>query len=217
MKRAVIFDFDGVLADSWSLHERCWRQAVDRYDGKIVDATFAKVLGLSSLETATTLIKEAGLSVSAKQLAETKDELWSERAAKELEAMPGAVEALKRLEPDFALAIASLRHRRDVTQALERFELASVPQVVVCVDDLKHGQDGDDLLKLVAKQLDLAPVKCVVVEDARNGVLAAKRVGMNAIAFDSNPKHDFDSSMADAQISSLDELVPELINQVIAG
>jgi beta-phosphoglucomutase-like phosphatase (HAD superfamily) len=56
-----------------------------------------------------------------------------------------------------------------------------------------------------------------MVDDSRNGLLAAERAGMKSVAFDSHAEHDVDYSMADAVITSLDELVPELVNSVLAG
>lgn len=215
-QRAIIFDFDGVLADSWGLHERCWRQVVDKFDGRLEDEDIAKTLGLSSLETAKILVKKCKLKVSVKQLAKAKEEIFSERI-KDLEMMPGAEEALKRLKEDFAVGVVSVRSHQDVAEALERFELTDIPGAVVCADDLGRGQSVDDLQELAAKGLNVKPEGCVVVEDARNGVLAAKRANMKVIAFDSNPKHKVDYSMADGVINSLDELVPELINQVAAS
>lgn len=216
-KRAVIFDFDGVIADSWKLHESCWREVLKRHDATLDDDAIVKAVGWNSLETARELIKEADIKAQAEELADEKVALFLERAAKELPVMPGAVDALNRLKPEFQVAVTAGRAKKLVAKALEQFGLGDVPDLVLTSDDMKAEDELDDLLGLAAERLGLKPGHCVLVDDSRNGILAAKRVGMETIAFDSNPKHEIDYSMADAQIGSLDELQPELVNQVIGG
>lgn len=216
VQRAVIFDFDGVVADSWKLHETCWREVLARHGLKVPAKALAKSLGLSSQETAELIAKELDSDVSAKALGEEKSVLFAERAASELQPMSGAPEALRRVAGEFTVAVAAIRRAAGVNTFLERFDLGGVSQVVT-MDDLSGSRDLTDLLEETGKRLKIPAGRCVVIEDARQGIFAAKRSGMKVVAFDSNPKLALDSSTADAVISSLDELVPELINSVAVG
>lgn len=216
-KRAVIFDFDGVVADSWQLHEKCWRTVCEKHNYPLPEGALAKTVGLSSAETAEALAAELAADISAKELGEEKSACFRDRAAQELQPMAGAAEALQRLHGEFLIAVAAIRRRGGVLSFLERFDLQRYLDQVVTMDDLTDERNVDELLARTARQLDVTPAKSIVVQDARHGVLAAKRAKMRTIAFNSNPKHDFDFSNADAEVTTLDELVPELINSVAAS
>jgi beta-phosphoglucomutase-like phosphatase (HAD superfamily) len=104
-----------------------------------------------------------------------------------------------------------------VHSALQQYGLGDAFGLVLTRDDRRSGEELDDLLTKMSKHFKIKPDQCAVVDDSRNGLLAAERAGMKSIAFDSHPKYDVDYSMADAVINSLDELVPELVNSVLAG
>ena len=213
--RAVLFDFDGVIADSYPLHEACWRDVLGKHKLGLPDGAMARAMGLTAEQSAQLLIDECKASLSAHELAATKEKLFAKRAPKELKMMNGADNALVRMRTDFIVGITSLQRREVVTGALKSFGLAEVPETLVTLDDVTGADSIDVLLVAAAKQLRVPVGRCAMVDDARNALIAAKRVEMNTIAFDSNPKHDIDYSMADAVVTTLDEVVPELVNQVI--
>lgn len=215
-KRAVIFDFDGVIADSWRLHEQSWREVLKRHKLALPEEALAKSIGLSASATAELIGKELNAPIPPSELGNAKGERFAELAKTELKPMAGAPEALMRLHGDFAVGIAAIRRADGVRPFLDRFDLPSKTDVIVTVDELADTKDAQELITVTAKRLEVPVDRTVVVQDARHGVLDAKRAGMKVVAFDSNPKHELDFATADAVVSSLDELVPELINSVAA-
>lgn len=216
-KRAVVFDFDGVVADSWKLHESCWRQVLKRHGAKLDPDAIEKAVGWTSRETAQVLVKDLDLPVRAEELGNEKSVLMMQRFAKEMPVMPGIVPAIKWLSADFVLAITAGRTKRLVNPALQQYGLSDAFELVLTRDDRQPGEELDDLLAKVPKHFKIKADQCAMIDDSRNGLLAAERAGLKSIAFDSHPKYDVDYSMADAVITSLDELVPELVNSVLAG
>lgn len=218
-KRAVVFDFDGVVADSWKLHESSWRKVLKDHGAELNSEVLEKALGWTSAETARILVKELDLDVSAETLGEEKSALMLKRATnpKSLPKMPGIDAATARLKPEFSLALVAGRRRSLVKPALKRYGLATTFDLVVTSEDRQEGDELDDLLATVPDQLDLRIDRCTLVDDSRNGLLAAERAGMRTIALDANSTHDVDYSIADAVIKSLDELVPELVKSVTAN
>lgn len=216
-KRAVVFDFDGVVADSWKLHESCWRDALKRHGAKLDHDAIKKSIGWTSLETAHVLVKEIDLDISAETLAQEKSAMMMKRFEKEMPIMSGIAPAIMRLSESFLLAVTAGRRRSLVETALKEYGLADTFALVLTRDDRRDGEELDDLLAKVPAHFKVKVDQCAVVDDSRNGLLAAERAGMKSVAFDSNPKHDVDYSMADAVVNSPDELVPELINSVLAG
>jgi HAD superfamily hydrolase (TIGR01509 family) len=213
-KHVVVFDFDGVIADSFSLHMDCWKKVLADYGASLPDDAVLKALGWSSLESAQVLVKEAGMQAAPEEVAEKKATLFAERAQTELKVMPGAPAAISRLRDEFHVAVTSGRAKDIVEPTLERFGVRDKLDLVITGDDLLPQDELDDLLTQVFERLKLKPAAGVMVDDSRNGLLAAERAGMKSVAFDSNPKYTVDHSMADAVIGSLDELQPQLLHAV---
>lgn len=213
-KHVVVFDFDGVIADSFGLHTDCWKMVLKDYGASLPDDAVLKALGWSSLETAQVLVKEAGLKAKPEQVAEEKMALFKERAERELEPMSGAADAVARLGGGFYVAVTSGRSKGTVEGALKRFGIRGLDAVLTS-DDQKPQDELDDLLTLVFGRLKLKRGAGVMVDDSRNGLLAAERAGMKSVAFDSNPRLKVDYSMADAVINSLDELQPQLLHSTL--
>lgn len=214
-KHVVVFDFDGVIADSFGLHIDCWKKVLKDYGASLSDDALLKALGWSSLETARVLAQEAGLKAEPARVAEEKMTMFKKRAERELEPMSGAADAVTRLGGEFYVAVTSGRSQGTVEGALKRFRVRSRLDAVLTSDDLQPKDELDDLLTLVFERLKLKQGAGVMVDDSRNGLLAAERAGMKSVAFDSNPKYQVDHSMADAVISSLDELQPQLLHSTL--
>lgn len=213
-KRVVVFDFDGVIADSFGLHLACWQEVLGGLGASVSDEALRKALGWSSLDTARLLLKETGAAAKPAEVAERKKALFRKRAKRELEPMPGAADAVTRLGEGFFVAVTSWRSRETVESALERFGINDRLDAVLTSDDLQPKDEFDDLLSAAVDRVGLKRGSGVMVDDSRNGLLAAERAGMKSVAFDSNPKFKVDYSMADAVIGSLDELQPELLHAV---
>lgn len=217
MKRGIIFDYDGVVVDSWTTQIAYWQHALAEHGvSEIADTVQQRLIGLNTFGSAEVLVEEFGLDVSPLELAELRRKrLMADKVPEKLPIMPGFHEALARLKPDFAEAIVALRPLAAVEQTLRRNKL-DFDGVIISEEAIADNLSQSDLLRRALRAIGLSPNHCLAVDDSRNGILAAKRIGLSVIAFDSNPIHDIDFSMADGQITSLDELVPELINQVIA-
>ncbi len=85
--------------------------------------------------------------------------------------------------------------------------LRDVFEVDVCGRDLPHGKPHPDIFLLAAAELGIAPAKCVVVEDAPSGVLAAKAAGMAAIGVARLGDRDLlDAAGANLVVTSLDDV-----------
>ncbi len=216
VKRAIVFDFYGVLVDSWEQHAAAWREALAEFGSSVDDDALVRVLGLSTMQSAQRLVENSDPAISPGELAAVKDERFRV-AANALKPMPGAIEAVKRLSEDFSVGVVSQHEDGIVSQFIERVGLTENVSVVLSTADLNDGETFDDMLVHVAAELTTPPERIVLIEDSRNGVISGKRVGLKVIAFDSHPNFNVDYSIADAQVGSLDELIPELIAQVTAA
>jgi len=102
--------------------------------------------------------------------------LVTERA----EAIDGAAELLRAM-PDGRWAIVTSCPRR-LAEAMIRNAALPVPTVIVSSDDVARSKPAPDCYRLAAERLRIAPERCLVVEDSRQGVAAAVGAGMTVVA-----------------------------------
>ncbi|HSC45748.1 MAG TPA: HAD family phosphatase [Candidatus Acidoferrum sp.] len=183
MLRAVIFDLDGVVADSHPIHETAWTQLLVEagLDSKTLNLDFLyaghprrEILQhyLGKLEPA-----------KIEQLGRRKDELYT-LAAKELRAKPGIKRALAELEAGGVLcALATSAGRVRTQETLEKFGFTSRFTVVVTGEAVRAAKPSPDIFLLAAQRLSVDFVDCVVVEDSVAGVAAALAADMACVGF----------------------------------
>ena len=176
---AVLFDMDGVLVDSehrWndvraayaSAHHRPWGPDDQR-----------AVMGANSSQWARIMRDRLGLA--DEPVDRLQDAIVAgvvDRFARgEVEVMPGAREAVRRIAARWPVAIASSSHRSVIEAAVDQLGLDGVFGAVVSSDEVAHGKPEPDVYELAASRLGVSAERCLVVEDSTNGVLAGKAAG----------------------------------------
>jgi beta-phosphoglucomutase len=211
MISAILFDLDGLLADTESLHCRAWQATLGGHDIAVsvefyFDWWVRQGRGIKDFVRA----KELGLDPVL---------LRAEKAvhyARMVEAcctpMPGALELLDRLDGHKKLAVASGSSAEAVRAVVGKLSIASRFASIVTGSDVQRGKPSPDVFLLAAQRLGVVPRQCVVLEDAEKGVLAAKAAGMKCIAVPSRYTADNDFSQADLVVPSLDEITMGVID-----
>ncbi len=211
--RAVIFDFDGVLADTEALHCAAFQEAVADYGITLPRAQyFARYLGLPDRDCLVALCADAGRPVTAADL----DGLFHRkraafaRLAQDAHLYAGVADTLRRLHTDWTLAVASGAFRDEIDPILERGGVRSLFDAVIGAEDVRAGKPAPDpfleaLRRLAAVDPRLTAAACVVVEDSPLGITAAHAAGMRCIAVTTNHPRDMLAD-ADAIIAHLRDL-----------
>ena len=104
------------------------------------------------------------------------------------------------------LALASSSPKKNIKLVLEMFGLAPYFEVVVSGQEVVNSKPSPDIFLRAAKLLNLLPEECLVFEDSKNGVAAAKEAGMKCIAFYNPNSGKQDLSRADHIIESFAEV-----------
>jgi beta-phosphoglucomutase len=235
----VIFDFDGVLADSEGLHLRAFQRTFDARGWTLTDDEYyATYLGWSDRDVALVFAKAHGLALSRQDLSALLAE--KERAyAALVEAgdilYAGAAPAIRRLAECFPLAIASGSLSREIHDALRAAGLTAAGReggpnltaaggerdlsryfaAIVGADDVQEGKPAPDAYLEAARRLKLPPSHCVAVEDSPWGLESAGAAGARTIGI-TNTYSAPRLTGADVVISSLDELTPEFVRALFA-
>jgi len=181
----VVFDLDGVLADTAVLHFQSWMDLA-RELGIAFDRRRNEALrGLSRADSLRLFLGDAASRFDARQqaeLMERKNRYYLRRVAQltPAQVLPGARELLLDLRKrGVSVAIAS--SSRNARIVLERLELLSLPDVIVDGHDVQKTKPDPEIFLCAALRLNLPPQRCVVVEDAESGVAAALAAGTKVV------------------------------------
>lgn len=210
---AVIFDFDGLIIDSETPEYLAWKTVYARYGLDFPLASWLLNVGrndspfdpLGPFRAADSPISPEGAAA-----------LW--RAEHDLlvrdflHPMPGVESLLEALHRSgLRTAVASSSQIARVRGLLADLGLRAQFDAVAAGDEVPHAKPAPDVYLLAARRLDVAPDACLALEDSESGVRAARSAGMRCVAVPSHMTRTMDFSMADAVVSNLTEVTPELI------
>lgn len=211
--KAVIFDVDGLLIDSESLWDRARNVFAQKYGKSFSESIHMRMRGMGMKEVLTVMKDElkidGDLDTLIKQFRTTFYELALEQ--KQLSLMPGAQDIISSLFQDKKiLAIATGGHAKEkMEEILHLLSLNGYFSVVVSSDQVKKGKPAPDIFLFTAEELQIPKEECVILEDAANGVEAAKRAGMKVIAVqkDEEMRKKLTSLVPDILVEGLEELI----------
>lgn len=213
---AVVFDLDGVLIDSEGLQYRAYTQVLARYGVQVSPEEYARhwIADGRGPEYA---VDRYRLPLAPADLRALKGEVYHDILRAEVTLMPGVPEVLARLSPDFPLAIATNSGRSDVQLVLDRFGWAAVFRAVVAREDYAAAKPAPDAYLAAATRLGVAPTRCLVVEDAHRGVVAASRAGAVVVAVPNAFTRHNDFALAAAVLDDLSALDADVVRRLLAA
>jgi beta-phosphoglucomutase len=193
MLKAVIFDFDGVIADSEALHYKALNAVFNRYGVDVPrDIHWQKYLGYSDRENieAVNVDYSMGMDDAKVQiLIDEKKVVFDELVADGSIIIDGVAEFIQRLINDgIRRAICSGALRSDIDLMLGGTDFRDAFEAIVTADDVKHGKPDPEGYLLTLNKLNengSSPIKadqCIVIEDSHWGLEAAAAAGMRPIA-----------------------------------
>ena len=178
---AVIFDLDGVLVDSESLHVEAWKVLFGRHGLDVTADEFAHGVGMADADWLAWLFRQRSWRESVEPWQEAKREVFQDILARNVRPFPGAVGLVRRLSPEFRLAIASNSWRRNIETVVDALGLGECFGALVGADDVERCKPAPDVYLRAADLLGVLPAACTVIEDSPLGVQAAKAAGMRCI------------------------------------
>lgn len=181
MAKAVLFDLDGVLVDSAPYHFQAWRELFRQVGREYGEKEFGETFGLRNDAILRYMLGERPREEMAR-LAVGKEELFRAQIGGRIEAGAGASELVGRLKAaGLALAIVTSTPRANVELILGALGLDDAFPVIVAEEDVRRGKPDPEGFLRAAQRLGVPPVECVVLEDAPEGIEAAKAAGMRCV------------------------------------
>lgn len=214
MKRikAVIFDMDGLLIDSEPIQFEASKLLFRRYNHRFTVRHLRKFLGVRLVDELKALKHHWRLSPGINELQIERKNIFLKLVRQKLQLSEGAIELLRFLrKANLPIGLGTSADRWFIDEVMEKFRVRRYFDVIVGADGVKQGKPNPEVYLKVAGQLKVSPKNCLVLEDAVNGVAAAKNAGMTCFAIPNSyiPKKYYQE--ADGIFQSLSELSHTLI------
>jgi beta-phosphoglucomutase len=215
-RRAVIFDMDGVLIDSYRAHLESWQRLGEELGRPVTEEMFIPTFGRRNPEVFKQLWGEEFPADQIDHWDVWKEVMYRRIITEEFPGMAGAAELLDALKAaGFALAIGSSGPIENVQAALAGLNRPGIFEIIVSRDDVTHGKPHPDVFLKAAEKLGVAPWRCAVVEDSFAGLEAATKAGMTPIALVGTFKREELIPKAAQVVDSLKDLTPHIVARLI--
>lgn len=180
--RAVIFDMDGVLVDSYQPHWLSWSQTCAERGVSITPEQFAELFG-SSFGAFVEALSHRPFSVDELQRwDEEKEARYRAIIEADFPAMPGATALLRELHAEgFRLGVASAGPRANVDCLRRCLPGAELLAATISANDTRRTKPDPEPFLACASLLGVPPEDCVVVEDSVHGLIGAHAAGMHSV------------------------------------
>lgn len=208
MIQAVLFDMDGVLVDSQTIHYNADRMTLLYYGIETDNQTLEKYAGTTTPNRMQSFQRDFGVKESLPALCEKQGEilegLLRDSVMEAIEGIPDLLTALS--EKGYRLGVASSTKRRLVELILEKIKIKRFFEEVTTGDEVANGKPAPDIFLAAAKKFTVLPQNCLVIEDSENGVQAGKAAGMKVIGFQNATTGKQNLHQADFVIESFQKL-----------
>ena len=218
----LLFEFEGVLADTAAYRAAALREAFRADDIDLTDTLSEEAAGYPTEAAVRRVRRAVGAPAdeTAVELCRLRAErAFAARAGKGISLQPGVREALERLSTHARCAIVTRASRREVEFALELAGLEGIFRPVIAVEDATPPKPaGTPYFAALARIGQLFPgqqLRALAVEDSLVGVRAARSAGLGSIAVGPMPAHE--AVEADVWLESLDDLTAQRVRELACG
>lgn len=210
--QAFVLDFDGLIADSEPFHYKAYNAVFEKY-GHTLDPEEYWVEFTSKGSGLKGEIERHNLKIDAspEEMRREKFEHYSRFCQSgEIKLFPEAARFVEALKTRFPIAVASGSWGHDIEAILENAGARDWFTTILGKEAAEREKPHPDIFINAARRLETPPEKCVVVEDALKGLVAAKKIGMACVIVRNRLNQNIDFSEADATCSSLEEITDAL-------
>ncbi len=208
----VIFGVDGVLVDSYAAHFETWRACARRHGRDCTEQEFAAAFGRTSREVMRETWDPNLTDEEIQAFEDEKEAMYREVIAKDFPAMPGAKALVANLAAaGIPMAIGSSGPPQNVQTVVDQLQAHSTISTVITGADVTVGKPHPEVFLLGASGMNVAPEKCVVLEDAPPGIEAALAGGMKCLGVVSRGRTISELHRAHAHVTDLTEVSVDLL------
>ena len=209
MQGAILWDLDGVLADTGEAHYAAWRALFAERGENITHGQFAETFGMSNLPILRQWLGDEPSDEELVALGLHKEELYREFVEDNVRTLPGVRDLLEAAKDHgYRQAVASSGEMANIVTVIRALGIANYFDALVSGAFLPQSKPDPAIFVQSAGALGVPEARCLVVEDGTVGVEAARRAGMACLAITTtHPRERLQS--ADRVVGSLQEVTTE--------
>jgi len=214
MIQAVIFDMDGVISNTQKMHSPAESKTLDKFGIHVSPEEITRrYSGVKDTVWIADVLKQFRREDVAMEsiVAEKWEQMGTDIA---IAAIPGVIPFITSLYKNkFLLAVASASKTYFIHTVLDSLKIRDFFTVTMSAEKVPLGKPNPDLFLAVAKQLDVLPSNCLVIEDAPTGIEAARRADMKSIGITTTHTKE-ELKNATKIVNTFDELSIDDINNI---
>jgi beta-phosphoglucomutase len=180
---AILFDLDGTLVDTMSLHYEAYKQVLQDHGLQLAWADYIALVGPPASEVIGSFVTAAGgdpARFELRRLHDDKKAAFADiLATRQPQRLPAA-DILDTAAGQVRCALVSSGNRHGVSAILQALGWSERFEVIVTGDDVANGKPDPEPYRLAATLMDIAPARCAVLEDTPAGLISARASGMTA-------------------------------------
>jgi HAD superfamily hydrolase (TIGR01509 family) len=199
---------DGVLVDTEPLYIKMNKDFLRQHNAVIADEEYNQFIGISAKKMWSYLQEKYKLPFSVDDLIsmekQAKYDVLNETDLKPIDGVVELLDALKQQKNIIAIASSSMK--KNIELIILKSNLKKYFDIIVSGEDVQNGKPAPDIFLKAMHYFNEQPENCVVVEDAKNGVIAAKAANMFCIGFQNKNSGNQDLSLADKIVQSISDI-----------
>lgn len=206
LKFAAIFDMDGVLVDTYEVMWGTHKKELEKYGVFLTDKDILMYVGSCAKDNVKTWNEKYNLNINPDEYCKR---IWTIQAElfKNLTVKKTLVNFLEELHCNSVpKGVGTSAHKSRVENILKDTSLIKYLPVFIASEDVTHHKPHPEVYLTVANKLNILPENCVVFEDAKSGIQAAKAGNMKAIGYLNKHNTPEELSEADALIHDFSEI-----------
>jgi beta-phosphoglucomutase family hydrolase len=213
--KAVIWDMDGVIADTSPYHFRAWREVFLKRGVELIQESFKKNFGKRNDTIIRNTLGDGISAAEIESISTDKEMIFRSLARNNVKPLPGVKALIKTLgESGFKQALGSSAPLENIRLVIGSLGIADAFQGIVSGEEVAEGKPDPQGFLLAARKVAVEPEDCVVIEDAVAGITAAKRAGMGCLAVtNTHPRESL--AKADLVVDNLEEVTPSDLEKLL--
>lgn len=220
MIKAVIFDFDGVIADTEHLHFEAFRNVLNHQKQDLTENEYySQYLAYDDKTFFSKYYENNELKLDKKllkRLLKNKSEEFDSLIKNNIKIYPGVVDFIEKLSVRYDLAIGSGALKKEIVQILDVINIAHLFKIIISADEISNCKPNPEVYNTVLSRLnnikgnDISADECIVIEDSIYGIQAAKSAGMKCMAvtnsYPAKKLTEADLVVSDYSVSDIEQI-----------